>query len=192
MGARLVSALVSQVTLAHPAGVLRAQTTALAMERAVRTGTLLTTGLLLKLSRCILRPHLITPSCSRRFTSLPTTMLGTATSATWPLWTPPRSPTSSCSTTHRSVPQDGRMLTLRSQAQLEMEVNRPLCKTAITTVITFLTTMAARCTDATALCLAKTALVVVSVIIPLARASVSADTQALLVRRWKRCRKLIL
>merc|ERR1739848_698282 len=55
MGARLVSALVSQVTLAHPASVLRAQTTALGMERAVRTGTLLTTGLLLKLSRCIIR-----------------------------------------------------------------------------------------------------------------------------------------
>merc|ERR1712048_1077680 len=151
--------------------------TALAMERAVQTGTLLTTGLLLKLSRCIIRTHKITPSCSRRFTSLLTTMLGTATntmaasatkdtvvpvvrwwsalqtkillttSAIWPLRTPPRSPTSSCSTTHRSVPKDGRRLTLWSQAQLEMEVNRTLWKTAITTAITFLTKMAARCTD---------------------------------------------
>merc|ERR1739848_671549 len=112
-------------------------------------------------------------------------------SATWALMSPPRSPTSSCSTTHRLVPKDGRRLTPWTQAKLQMDLNKPLCKIAATTVITFLTIMAAKCTDATALCLAKTALVVVSAIIPLA-ASVSADTQALLVRRWKRCRKVLL
>merc|ERR1712185_763646 len=75
--------------------------------------------------------------------------------------------------------------------QQVMAMNRPHCKIATSIVITLSTTTAARCTVATVQCQGKTALAVVSVIILPARASVSADTLALLVRRWKRCRKLI-
>merc|ERR1712147_350256 len=92
---------------------------------------------------------------------------------------------------HHSVPKAGKMRTPRNQVRQGMAVNSPHWKIATSIVITLSTATAARCTVATVQCQGKTALAVVSAIILLARASVSADTLALLVRRWKRCRKLI-
>merc|ERR1712224_651008 len=199
------------------ASVLLALTTALVTELAVPTGTLPTTGQLLRPPRS--NPTNQTSlSCSRKPTSLPTTTHGTLTCTTvasairatvvqvalwWsaprrliPLMTSalpvPQSRTTSCNTTLPSEVQAGSRLTPTGQARQSQMTNKRTCPRVTTTVSTFWIPMAARFTVATALCLVKTALAVVSVTTPVAHASASADTLALLARRWKKWRNVMM
>merc|ERR1711881_509723 len=88
--------------------------------------------------------------------------------------------------------QAGNRLTPTDQARQSQTRNKRTCPRVTTTVSTFWMTMAARFTVATVLCLVKTALAVVSVTTPVAHASASADTLALLVRRWKKWRNVMM
>merc|ERR1719371_39189 len=214
--ALLDSVLVSLATLVLHASALLALTTALVTELAVPTGTLPTTGQLPRPPRSNpTKPETNSLSCSRKPTSLPTMTHGTLTCTTvasamratvvqvalwWsaprrliPLMTSalpvPQSRTSSCNTTLPSEVQAGKMLTPKNQA---CQGNNTLWKTVTTTVSTLLIQMAARFTVATVLCLVKTALAVVSVTSPVAHASASADTLALLARRWKKWRNVMM
>merc|ERR1712006_47322 len=97
--------------------------------------------------------------------------------------------TSSCNTMRLSATPVGSKLTQLDCRPIQL-ASKLTCRTVNTTPGTFWTTMAARFTVATVQCLARTVLVVVSAITPVAHASASVDTPALHVRRWKRCLKL--
>merc|ERR1711981_1202682 len=159
--ALLDSVLVSLATLVLHASALLALTTALVTELAVPTGTLPTTGQLLRLPRS--NPTKVTGlSCSRKPTSLPTTLHGTLTCTTvasamratvaqvarwWsaphqliPLMTSavrlPQSRTTSCNTTLPSVVQAGNRLTPTEQARPSQRKNSRTCPRVATTVST--------------------------------------------------------
>merc|ERR1711981_17704 len=150
--ALLDSVLVSLATLVLHASVLLALTTALVTELAVPTGTLPTTGQLLRPPRS--NPTKKTSlSCSRKPTSLPTTTHGTLTCtmvasampdtvvqvALWwsaprrliPLMTSalpvPQSRTTSCNTTLPSEVQAGNRLTPAEQAAQGQIMNNWTC-----------------------------------------------------------------
>merc|ERR1711868_285300 len=210
--------LVSLATLVLHASVLLALTTALATELAVPTGTLPTTGQLLRLPRSNpTKQETNLLSCSRKPTSLRTMTHGTLTCTTvasamratvvqvalW--WSAPRrliplmtsalplppSRTTSCNTTLPSEVKAGKRLT-RTEKAANRQANKLTCPRVTTIVSTFWIQMAARFTVATVLCLVKTALAVVSVTTPVAHASASADTLALLARRWKKWRNVMM